>query len=180
MPSVISKASIAAAFVVTVAWSPVPTTIRAGAQPADYFQFPLPSWEPHCLGFGSEWRYCNGTVLRRCSGSGAVWVHPGGDIKTEVQPGMAAGNDGTIGHHADPTVPAGSFTRPETPVGRTRTRDGRAGGTCGGKGSRCGGGPGHRGALDRGRRWGAFPTVAHVGLVVIAIAGRWSADDRRA
>ncbi len=85
MLSLVSKASLAAAIVITVAWSPAPATIRADAQPADYFQFPLPSWDPHCLGFGSEWRYCNGTVLRRCSGSGAVWLHTGVDIKTEIQ-----------------------------------------------------------------------------------------------
>src|SRR5260370_21817272 len=117
MPSVIWKPSIAAAFVVTVAWSPVPTPIRAAAQPADYFQFPLPSWEPHCLGFGSEWRYCNGTVLRRCSGSGAVWLHTGVDIKTEIQPVMAAANGVIIGYIVDPTVRGGGLIRHETPDG---------------------------------------------------------------
>ena len=41
---------------------------------SDYFNYPLPTWEPNCLGFGSQWRLCNGTVLRACS-SGAVWLH---------------------------------------------------------------------------------------------------------
>src|SRR5260370_40028720 len=86
MARVMSRGLMAAAFVVTVAWSPVPTTIRADAQPADYFQFPLPSWEPHCLGFGNEWRYCNGTVLRRCSGARARPPPPGTEAQTAAQP----------------------------------------------------------------------------------------------
>src|SRR5258708_17615402 len=56
---------------------------------SDYFNYPLPTWEPHCLGFGSEWRLCNGTVLRAWS-SGAVWLHTRVDIKTRIQPVMAA------------------------------------------------------------------------------------------
>src|SRR5260370_26944343 len=117
MPCVISKASIAAACVVTVAWLPFQTTIRADTQPADYVQFPLPSWEPHCLGFGNEWRYCNRTVLRRCSGSGAVWLHTGVDIKTPIQPVMAAANGVIIGYIVDPTFRGGVLSRHETPDG---------------------------------------------------------------
>ncbi len=117
MLKMVSKASLAAAIMVTVAWSPVPSTIRAAPQPADYFQFPLPSWEPHCLGFGSEWRYCNGTVLRQCSASGAVWLHTGVDIKTPIQPVMAAANGVIIGYIVDPTFRGGVLIRHETPDG---------------------------------------------------------------
>jgi len=117
MLKMVSKASLAAAIMVTVAWSPVPSTIRAAPQPADYFQFPLPSWEPHCLGFGSEWRYCNGTVLRQCSASGAVWLHTGVDIKTPIQPVMAAANGVIIGYIVDPTFRGGVLIRHETADG---------------------------------------------------------------
>ena len=117
MLSVVSKVSLAAAIAVTLAWSPVPNAVRADAQPADYFQFPLLSWEPHCLGFGSEWRYCNGTVLRRCSGSGAIWLHTGVDIKTGIQPVMAAANGVIVGYIVDPTFRGGVLIRHETPDG---------------------------------------------------------------
>jgi len=50
---------------------------------ADTFEYPLTTWKPHCLGFGSEWRYCDGTPLRQCA-SGAVWLHTGTDIKAAV------------------------------------------------------------------------------------------------
>src|ERR1700716_1814091 len=74
---------------------------------ADVFQYPLPTWEPHCLGFGSEWRICNGTVLRACP-SGAVWLHTGVDVVSGIQPVMAAG-DGVIGGYlGDPTFRGGA------------------------------------------------------------------------
>src|SRR5882757_3578178 len=76
----------------TVETPPPPAPVAVA--PGDYFQYPLPTWEPHCLGFGSQWRLCNGTVLRACS-SGAVWLHTGVDIKTGIQPVMAAA-DGVI------------------------------------------------------------------------------------
>ena len=62
------------------------------ANPGDYFQSPLPTWDPHCLGFGSPWTYCNGTALRACA-SGAVWRHTGADLISGIQPVMAAGDD---------------------------------------------------------------------------------------
>src|SRR5260370_23900534 len=82
----------------------------------DYFQYPLPTWEPHCLGFGSEWRLCNGTVLRACS-SGAVWLHTGVDIKTEIQPVMAAGDGVIVGYTVDPTFRGGVLIRHSTSYG---------------------------------------------------------------
>ena len=91
--------------------------VRAAAQPVDYFQFPLPSWAPHCLGFGSEWRYCDGTVLRRCSATGAIWLHTGVDITTGIQPVMAAANGVIIGYIVDPTFRGGILIRHETPDG---------------------------------------------------------------
>src|SRR5712691_9293355 len=78
--------------------------VRTAAQPVDYFQFPLPSWAPHCLGFGSEWRYCDGTVLRRC-------------ITTGIQPVMAAANGVIIGYIVDPTFRGGILIRHEAPNG---------------------------------------------------------------
>src|SRR6266851_4409263 len=81
-------------------WTPA-AAVRTAAQPVDYFQFPLPSWAPHCLGFGSEWRYCDGTVLRRCSATGAIWLHTGADITTGIQPVMAAANGVIFGDIAD-------------------------------------------------------------------------------
>lgn len=46
--------------------------LPAVAQRAGSFQFPLPTWVQHCLGFGSQWRLCDGTVLRRCTATGAA------------------------------------------------------------------------------------------------------------
>ena len=91
--------------------------IAASAHKAIYFQYPLPSWEPHCLGFGSQWRYCNGTVLRTCSATGAVWLHTGVDIKTGIQPVVAAANGVIIGYIVDPTFRGGVLIRHETPNG---------------------------------------------------------------
>jgi murein DD-endopeptidase MepM/ murein hydrolase activator NlpD len=92
-------------------------TVQAAARPAEYFQFPLPSWEPHCLGFGSEWRYCNGTVLRQCRAGGAIWLHTGVDIKTGIQPVMAAANGVIAGYIVDPQFRGGVLIRHETPDG---------------------------------------------------------------
>jgi murein DD-endopeptidase MepM/ murein hydrolase activator NlpD len=121
-----SKLAAAAAIAIGSSWSPttalspnvtpVASVVQA-AQPADFFQLPLPSWEPHCLGFGSEWRYCNGTVLRRCSTTGAAWLHTGVDIKTGIQPVMAAANGVIIGFIVDPTFRGGVLIRHETPSG---------------------------------------------------------------
>lgn len=89
----------------------------AAAQRADSFQFPLPTWAPHCLGFGSQWRLCDGTVLRRCSATGAVWRHTGVDIRTGIQPVRAAGNGVMAGYIVDPTFKGGVLIRHQTPQG---------------------------------------------------------------
>src|SRR5256886_15736136 len=89
--------------------------------PADVFQYPLPTWSPHCLGFGSEWRYCNGTVLRVCP-SGAVWLHTGADIATGIQPVMAAGDGVVVGYLIDPTFRGGVLIRPQTTAGAVITQ----------------------------------------------------------
>ncbi len=82
----------------------------AGYNPADVFQFPLPAWSPHCLSFGSEWRYCNGAALRACPG-GAVWLHTGVDISTGIQPVMAAGDGVIAGYLIDPVFRGGVLIR---------------------------------------------------------------------
>ena len=88
---------------------------------ADYFQYPLPTWEPHCLGFGSEWRLCNGTVLRACA-SGAIWRHTGVDIKTGIQPVMAAADGVIAGYIVDPTFRGGVLIRHSTSAGIVLTQ----------------------------------------------------------
>ena len=127
MGRAISRLTVASSIVIATMWSPTPVfapsaTVSPGtaveaAAPADYFQYPLPSWEPHCLGFGSEWRYCNGTVLRRCSASGAIWLHTGVDIKTAIQPVRAAANGVIIGYIVDPTFRGGVLIRHQTSEG---------------------------------------------------------------
>jgi len=83
---------------------------------SDYFNYPLPTWEAHCLGFGSEWRLCNGAVLRACA-SGAVWLHTGVDIKTGIQPVMAAADGVIAGYTVDPTFRGGVLIRHSTSYG---------------------------------------------------------------
>jgi murein DD-endopeptidase MepM/ murein hydrolase activator NlpD len=80
------------------------------------FQYPLPTWEPHCLGFGSEWRICQGTVLRACP-SGAVWLHTGVDVVSGLQPVMAAGDGVIAGYLVDPTFRGGVLIRHSTSEG---------------------------------------------------------------
>ena len=75
--------------------APSPTPPPARPVAADEFQFPLASWAPHCLGFGSQWRYCNGVALRSCA-SGAVWLHTGTDEVASVGEPVAAAGDGVI------------------------------------------------------------------------------------
>jgi murein DD-endopeptidase MepM/ murein hydrolase activator NlpD len=94
----------------------------AAAQPADSFQFPLPTWQPHCLGFGSQWRLCDGTVLRRCAATGAVWLHTGVDIRTGIQPVMAAANGVIVGFIVDPTFRGGVLIRHQTAQGVVLTQ----------------------------------------------------------
>jgi murein DD-endopeptidase MepM/ murein hydrolase activator NlpD len=89
---------------------------------ADSFQFPLPTWAPHCLGYGSQWRLCDGTVLRRCSSTGAVWRHTGVDIRTGIQPVRAAANGVIAGYIVDPTFKGGVLIRHVTPQGIVLTQ----------------------------------------------------------
>jgi murein DD-endopeptidase MepM/ murein hydrolase activator NlpD len=93
--------------------APPPTPV---ANAADVFQFPLPTWPPHCLGFGSQWRYCNGTALRTCA-SGAVWLHTGVDIASGIQPIRAAGDGVIVGYMIDPTFHGGALIRHRTSAG---------------------------------------------------------------
>jgi murein DD-endopeptidase MepM/ murein hydrolase activator NlpD len=89
----------------------------AATAPADVFQRPLSSWSPHCLGFGSEWRYCNGVVLRTCP-SGAVWLHTGVDIVASAGEPVKAAADGVIvGYIVDPTFRGGVLIRHATSAG---------------------------------------------------------------
>lgn len=93
-----------------------PAPIRH-SNPADVFQYPLTTWQPHCLGFGSEWRYCNGVALRACA-SGAVWLHTGVDIRAAAgQPVMAAGDGVIIGYLVDPQFRGGVLIRHHTSQG---------------------------------------------------------------
>jgi murein DD-endopeptidase MepM/ murein hydrolase activator NlpD len=91
--------------------------VVAAAQRADSFQFPLPAWKPHCLGFGSPWKLCDGTVLRRCTATGAIWRHTGVDIRTGIQPVKAAANGVIAGYITDPTFKGGVLIKHQTPQG---------------------------------------------------------------
>ncbi len=84
---------------------------------ADVFHYPLSTWSPHCLGFGSQWRYCNGVALRACA-NGAVWLHTGVDIQAVAgQPVMAAGDGVIIGYLIDPQFRGGVLIRHRTSQG---------------------------------------------------------------
>lgn len=90
--------------------------------PGDLFQRPLASWSPHCLGFGSQWRYCNGVALRACP-NGAVWLHTGVDIVARVgEPVMAAADGAIIGYLSDPTFRGGVLIRHKTSSGAVITQ----------------------------------------------------------
>lgn len=98
-------------------------TAGASAAPAaavnstDVFDYPLSSWTPHCLGFGSQWRYCNGAALRECS-NGAVWLHTGVDeVATAGEPVMAAGDGVIAGYLVDPVFRGGVLIRHQTSEG---------------------------------------------------------------
>ena len=83
---------------------------------ADVFAYPLASWEPHCLGFGSQWRYCNGVALRACASG--VWLHTGVDIRAVAgQPVMAAADGVIIGYLIDPQFHGGVLIRHATSQG---------------------------------------------------------------
>jgi murein DD-endopeptidase MepM/ murein hydrolase activator NlpD len=96
--------------------------LTASVQRADYFQFPLPTWAPHCLGFGSQWRLCDGTVLRRCAATGAIWLHTGVDIRTGIQPVRAAASGVIAGYIVDPTFKGGILIRHQTAQGIVLTQ----------------------------------------------------------
>ena len=101
--------------------APVVPVPEAAADPADVFQYPLPTWSPHCLGFGSQWRYCNGQALRACA-SGAVWLHTGADIATGIQPVVAAGDGVIAGYQIDPTFRGGVLIRHQMTTGVVMTQ----------------------------------------------------------
>ena len=87
------------------------------AHPGDLFQRPLASWAPHCLGFGSQWRYCNGVALRACP-SGAVWLHTGYDAVAQAGEAVMAAGDGTIaGYSIDAQFRGGVLVRHQTTFG---------------------------------------------------------------
>jgi murein DD-endopeptidase MepM/ murein hydrolase activator NlpD len=101
--------------------SPPPSpTARPSTAPArspnDLFQLPLPSWNKHCLGFGSQWRLCDGTVLRSCA-SGTPWLHTGFDVRTGIQPVRAAANGVIVGYTVDPYFKGGVLIRHQTTFG---------------------------------------------------------------
>jgi murein DD-endopeptidase MepM/ murein hydrolase activator NlpD len=98
--------------------SPPPAPVNS----VDVFQLPMSSWQPHCLGFGSQWRYCNGTVLRSCA-NGAVWLHTGTDIKASVGAPVRAAADGTIiGYLIDSQFKGGVLIRHRTSFGTVITQ----------------------------------------------------------
>ena len=94
----------------------IPQAVPVAAR-ADYFQFPLPTWSKHCLGFGSQWRLCDGTPLRTCPSTGAVWLHTGFDVTTGIQPVRAAANGVIVGYLVDPTFKGGVLIRHQTATG---------------------------------------------------------------
>ena len=96
----------------------VPAAVRsAPTASSDVFRLPLAAWSPHCLGFGSEWRYCNGVSLRTCA-NGAVWLHTGTDVVASVGEAVTAAGDGTImGYLVDPTFRGGVLVRHDTTFG---------------------------------------------------------------
>ena len=108
-------------------WVPDAPSVGALAQPAaaaasDVFQLPLSSWAPHCLGFGSQWRYCNGVALRACP-NGTVWLHTGVDIKAVAGQAVRAAADGVIaGYIIDPQFHGGVLIRHRTSFGVVLTQ----------------------------------------------------------
>jgi len=99
-----------------------PPATPAPVNSADVFQLPMASWQPHCLGFGSQWRYCSGTALRSCA-NGAVWLHTGADIKASVGAPVRAAADGVIiGYLIDSQFKGGVLIRHRTSFGTVITQ----------------------------------------------------------
>ncbi len=108
------RARLAVPVLLAVLATLAPAPVAAQAPSAGAFQLPLPSWEPHCLGFGSEWRYCDGTVIRACPGGG-IWLHTGTDVRTGIQPVLAAADGEIAGYTVDPTFRGGVLIRHQVP-----------------------------------------------------------------
>ena len=100
-----------------------PSRVVATTVPeSDMFQFPLPAMAPHCLGFGSQWRYCNGAPLRECA-DGAVWLHTGMDVVATAGETVTAAADGVIaGYLIDPTFRGGVLIRHDPTFGTVLTQ----------------------------------------------------------
>ena len=97
--------------------APKPAPRPAAVSSADIFVQPLVGWSPHCLGFGSQWRYCNGVALRACA-SGEVWLHTGVDVVARAgQPVMAAGDGVIVGYLTDPQFRGGVLIKHRTSAG---------------------------------------------------------------
>src|SRR3954466_11152702 len=107
---------------IAMAAGQVQSTAAPPVNAADVFQLPMGSWQPHCLGFGSQWRYCNGTALRACA-SGAVWLHTGTDIKASAGAAVKAAADGAIaGYLVDSQFKGGVLIRHRTSFGTVITQ----------------------------------------------------------
>lgn len=116
---VFRAAVLAALVLISMFAMPVDSAVASPAGPAsaDIFGYPLPSWSPHCLGFSSEWRYCNGAPLRECA-NGNVWLHTGVDeVATAGEPVMAAGDGVIAGYLIDPVFRGGVLIRHQTSTG---------------------------------------------------------------
>jgi murein DD-endopeptidase MepM/ murein hydrolase activator NlpD len=125
MPAAFKAVTFALLMIATLAMTPdaPPDSLQAAAAGSiDVFQFPLPTWEKHCLGFGSQWRYCDGTALRSCSTTGAVWLHTGFDVTTGIQPVRAAGDGVIIGYLIDPQFRGGVLIRHRLSTGTVITQ----------------------------------------------------------
>ena len=125
MPGAFKAVTFALLVVATMAMTPgapPDSPQAAGAGSIEVFQFPLPTWEKHCLGFGSQWRYCDGTALRSCSATGAVWLHTGFDVTTGIQPVRAAADGVIIGYLIDPQFRGGVLIRHRLRTGTVITQ----------------------------------------------------------
>lgn len=113
-------AVLAAVLLISMLAMPIDSAVASPAGPsssADVFDYPLASWTPHCLGFSSQWRYCNGAPLRECA-NGDVWLHTGVDeVATAGEPVLAAGDGVIAGYLIDPVFRGGVLIRHQTSSG---------------------------------------------------------------